>query len=76
MNKYCRYCTHCIAQSDDRAVCAARKYEIVASTAIRNNCEHFEFCEIDAFDSNRIYKSRNKSKGSRGKDIEGQISFL
>jgi len=77
MKQYCRYCSNCIAQDEDFAVCEV-KNEMVKKTYIRNTCKYFSFCEIDAFYFNRsnnpkvaIYKPREATM----KQCAGQITF-
>lgn len=78
MNHYCRYCSHCIAQDENEAVCE-KNNEMVKKTTIRNGCKSFDFCEIDAFYFNRSdnpedakYHPRNPKK----KQCDGQMSLF
>lgn len=78
MNHYCRYCSHCIAQGGDEAVCEENN-EMVKKTSVRNGCKQFVFCEIDAFYFNRSdnpedakYHPREPKK----KQCDGQISLF
>ena len=66
MIHYCRYCTHCIAQDENEAVCE-EKNEMVKKTTIRNGCKSFDFCEIDA-----RYHPREPKK----KQCDGQMSLF
>lgn len=48
MKHYCRYCSHCVGQDGGIGWCEHRN-EMVNKKSIRNACNDFDFCEIDAF---------------------------
>lgn len=81
MKHYCRYCSHCVGQTDDWGICEIKNEE-VSKTSIRNACTDFDFCEIDAFyytrsddPDNAKYKPRGP-KTPRMKQCNGQISLF
>lgn len=47
-HQYCRYCVEAVAHSEDHAYCGAIS-DWVHRTSRIDKCEHFSFCEIDAF---------------------------
>lgn len=61
MKQYCRYCSNfCCGNSE---WCEEFQKPLSESYAKRpNNCEKFDFCNIDAYDSTREYKPREKSQ--------------
>lgn len=71
MNKYCRYCSYCVAQDDDNAACIKNNV-MVSKTSIRNNCKSFDFNEIDAFNLDKKYHPREHQK----KQCDGQMSLF
>ena len=48
MEQLCRFCTRCVAQSDEYAWCE-HKQKMVRRYAKNKRCTGFEFCRIDAF---------------------------
>lgn len=59
MRQYCRYCANFVTGNGDW--CEELKKEVGESAAKRpNKCKSFLFCEIDAFNLNRKYKSRGE----------------
>lgn len=78
LHKYCRYCSHCIAQDGAEGVCE-EKNTMVKKTAVRDACGSFEFNEIDAFYCDRgtgdpaqaVYKPREKKE----KQCRGQMTL-
>lgn len=78
MIHYCRYCTHCIAQDENEAVCE-EKNEMVKKTTIRNGCKSFDFCEIDAFyfdRSDNPEDARYHPREPKKKQCDGQMSLF
>lgn len=61
MKKYCRYCSNFCCGNGEW--CEEFQKTLSESYAKRpNNCEKFNFCSIDAYDSTREYKPRERCK--------------
>ncbi len=78
MKHYCRYCIHCIAQSEIEAVCEELNI-IVKKASVRNACQLFDFCEIDAFylcRSGDPEKCKYKSRIPKQKQCKGQMTLF
>ena len=66
MKQYCRYCSHACAYEDDLFYCEKKNYCFDKIKGSRTNqCEDFEFNEIDVFDLNHTYKPRKKEKSNQ-----------
>ncbi len=78
MKHYCRYCIHCIAQDETEAVCEELNI-MIKKTSVRDACQLFDFCEIDAF-----YICRNgnpeeckyKPRITKKKQCDGQMTLF
>lgn len=67
MKQYCRYCAYAVY--GDVVWCDELDKIISESSAkTPNNCKSFAFCELDVFNPERKYKSREVNK-----DEESQI---
>lgn len=79
-NQYCRYCSHCIAQDEEYGVCEkSPRSEMVKKTTIRNSCQDFDFCEIDAFYFNRSDNpedAKYRPREPKAKQCEGQLALF
>lgn len=65
MKQYCRYCSNFCCGNGEW--CKEFQKVVSESYAKRpNNCEKFDFCSIDAYDSTREYKPREKSQNNDG----------
>ena len=69
MKQYCRYCSHCIY--GDFVYCEENEETMSEEKAKRvNKCKHFEFNEMDVFDSDKKYKPRKSKKAN---DLQGSL---
>lgn len=61
MKQYCRYCSHCVY--GDVVYCEVLNDTMSEKKAKRvNKCKHFELNEIDVFNINKTYKSKQTKK--------------
>ena len=61
MKQYCRYCSALVAGNG--IWCDIRQRELSEGYTKRpNNCNHFDFNEIDAYDLEKRYKPRAEKK--------------
>lgn len=57
--KYCRYCSHC--SYGDVVYCSITQKTMSEKKAtLPTKCKHFDFCEIDVFNPDKIYKKRER----------------
>jgi len=76
MKQYCRYCASLV--TGNGIYCEyLNKEKTEASTKVVNYCKRFEFCEVDAYDLEHIYKPKiQRPRGSPDDQIEGQMSIF
>lgn len=59
MTQYCRYCAHLYPYNG--IWCDKREKELSeAYTKRTNKCSDFDFCSVDAYDTERTYQPRTK----------------
>lgn len=78
MKHYCRYCSHCVGQDGGIGYCEQRN-EMVNKTSIKNACNDFDFCEIDAFyfdRSDNPEDAKYKPREPKNKEYDGQLSLF
>lgn len=78
MKHYCRYCSHCVGQDGGIGYCEQRN-EMVNKKIVRNACNDFDFCEIDAFyfdRSDNPEDAKYKPRNMKEKQLKGQISLF
>lgn len=60
MTQYCRYC--CYLMTGNGIWCERREKELKeAYTKRTNKCRFFEFCSMDAYDSERTYQPQKRT---------------
>jgi hypothetical protein len=74
MKQYCRYCAHCVGETDYVNVswCSEKQKEMSSNTAKSvNHCKSFVFNPIDAFN---IDSGRYKPRVKKATDVDnGQL---
>jgi hypothetical protein len=78
LKHYCRYCSHCVGQDGGIGWCEHRN-EMVNKKSIRNACNDFDFCEIDAFyfdRSDNPEDAKYKPREAKIKECDGQLSLF